>query len=329
MLRRVWRQAVLVALASALAPASLAVNSGRVEYYHRDALGNVRVVTDENGHVIERHDYLPFGEECATGACTANPSGAGGQPRRFTGKERDDETGLDAFGARYYAQHVGRFTTVDPVYAWRENLLDPQRWNRYAYGRNNPLRYVDPDGRNPIAIAIVLAAAFVLNNPTNANVTTGPSHDTIIPNSVIVAGGYGLAAGGARLAAQEVLQETIENATGLPVGGIPSLRGTNAAGKLTSRGSFRKATVQDAWDNARPGADGGRLCPTCTAEVTVAPFSGKPRDWDVSHDPSWTKREFPANATRQQVLDDYQKGTGLECPGCNRGRGDRDERRDR
>jgi RHS repeat-associated protein len=51
------------------------------------------------------------------------------------------------FGARYYGSKIGRFTSVDPVYSWRENLVDPQRWNRYAYVRNNPLRYTDPDGR--------------------------------------------------------------------------------------------------------------------------------------------------------------------------------------
>ena len=93
---------------------------------------------------------LPFGEECTTGPCAANPGVASGQPRKFTGKERDAETGLDYFGARYYGSKIGRFTTVDPVYNWRENLLDPQRWNRYAYGRNNPLRYVDPDGREVV-----------------------------------------------------------------------------------------------------------------------------------------------------------------------------------
>ena len=51
------------------------------------------------------------------------------------------------FGARYYRAQVGRFTTVDPVSTLSENLVDPQRWNRYAYARNNPLKYVDPDGR--------------------------------------------------------------------------------------------------------------------------------------------------------------------------------------
>jgi RHS repeat-associated protein len=117
-----------------------------VEVVITDALGNIRVITDDKGNVLERHDYLPFGEECTTGPCATNPGVGGGQPRKFTGKERDEETGLDYFGARYYRANTGRFTTVDPVYTWNENLLDPQRWNRCAYARNNPLRYVDPNG---------------------------------------------------------------------------------------------------------------------------------------------------------------------------------------
>lgn len=52
------------------------------------------------------------------------------------------------FGARYYRSKVGRFTTVDPSMTPTQNIADPQRWNRYAYGRNNPLRNVDPDGRD-------------------------------------------------------------------------------------------------------------------------------------------------------------------------------------
>jgi RHS repeat-associated protein len=53
--------------------------------------------------------------------------------RQFAGKERDAETGLDDFGARYLRPESARFTTVDPVMNVEAALLDPQRWNRYSY----------------------------------------------------------------------------------------------------------------------------------------------------------------------------------------------------
>ncbi len=64
---------------------------------------------------------------------------------QFTGKERDAETGLDYFGARYYSGAQGRFTAVDPSME-SAVLQNPQSWNRYAYTINNPLRYIDPTG---------------------------------------------------------------------------------------------------------------------------------------------------------------------------------------
>ncbi len=134
--------ALLLLLASSPSPGGEVV-----EYYHLDAIGNVRAVTNAAGQVIERHDYLPFGEECTTGPCASSPALAAGQPRKFTSKERDPETGLDYFGARYYGSKIGRFTTTDPYLDQRAALFNPQLWNRYAYGLNNPLRFVDPDGR--------------------------------------------------------------------------------------------------------------------------------------------------------------------------------------
>lgn len=64
----------------------------------------------------------------------------------FTGKERDSETGLDYFGARYMASNMGRFLSPDDFHN-DTHVADPQSWNLYAYGRNNPLRYVDPTGQ--------------------------------------------------------------------------------------------------------------------------------------------------------------------------------------
>ena len=67
---------------------------------------------------------------------------------KFTGKPRDYESGLGLyyFGARYMSSAHGRFTSSDPVFFQAEMLADPQRFNLYAYGRNNPLRFVDPTG---------------------------------------------------------------------------------------------------------------------------------------------------------------------------------------
>ena len=65
---------------------------------------------------------------------------------RYTGKERDTESGLDYFGARYYSSNMGRFSSPDPGGLLFQNPADPQSWNMYAYARNNPLSNVDPTG---------------------------------------------------------------------------------------------------------------------------------------------------------------------------------------
>jgi RHS repeat-associated protein len=53
-------------------------------------------------------------------------------PRKFTSKERDAETGLDYFGARYYSGAQGRFTSVDPIGIMKQKLVDPQQWNDFS-----------------------------------------------------------------------------------------------------------------------------------------------------------------------------------------------------
>lgn len=116
-------------------------------YLTADHLGSTRVMTDgATGAVVALHDYLPFGEEI--------PDGMGGRgvlygmadpKQKFTGKERDAETGLDYFGARYYSGAQGRFTRADEPFN-DQDPANPQSWNLYTYGRNNPLLYVDPTG---------------------------------------------------------------------------------------------------------------------------------------------------------------------------------------
>lgn len=128
----------LILSAIAFAPAHVYAQD-EVIYYHTDAVGSVRMITDANGAVVGRYDFLPFGEPWA-----APPTP---DVRQFAGKERDAESGLDYFGARYYRGVSGRFTTVDPVMNVEAALADPQRWNRYSYVFNRPLVMIDPDGR--------------------------------------------------------------------------------------------------------------------------------------------------------------------------------------
>jgi RHS repeat-associated protein len=105
---------------------------------HMDHLGSVRVVTDDEGNVIKQHDFLPFGEDTSTSLDYTT--------HLFTGHERDAATGLDYMLGRYYSSGLGRFLSTDPVTTIRKNLVRPQRWNRYVYALNNPLKYFDPDG---------------------------------------------------------------------------------------------------------------------------------------------------------------------------------------
>ncbi|MCW5963221.1 MAG: hypothetical protein KIT83_04205 [Bryobacterales bacterium] len=126
-----------------------ATGTGGTHYMTTDHLGSTRLVTDGGGAVVSRHDYFPFGEEIGpdvSGRTTIMKYVVTDDPtQRFTGKERDAETGLDYFGARYMSAAQGRFTSPDPLLS-SAHITAPQSWNRYAYTLNNPLRYTDPHG---------------------------------------------------------------------------------------------------------------------------------------------------------------------------------------
>lgn len=113
-------------------------------HYVQDHLGNMRFVWDGSTGQWDVSDYYPFGGQRVLA------SGTAGSSYKFTGKERDPESGLDNFGARYDSSSMGRFMTPD--WASRADAVpyaefsDPQSLNLYAYVRNNPVNKTDPDG---------------------------------------------------------------------------------------------------------------------------------------------------------------------------------------
>ncbi len=149
----------------------ITTEGGRVKWPVGDQLGTPRMVVDQSGDLagtnqVIRHDYLPFGEEIGAGVgirTTSNGYVGDGIRQRFTGKDRDWETGLDYFEARYYASKQGRFTSPDEFTGGPDELFDfadvasenptlygdiaePQSLNKYQYCYNNPLSFVDLDG---------------------------------------------------------------------------------------------------------------------------------------------------------------------------------------
>ena len=95
---------------------------------------------------------LPFGEEIAANIVerfeVEGYGAADGVRQKFTGYERDNESELDYAKARYFNSDFGRFNSIDPIGLTVERLSDPQQLSLYVYSRNNPLRYIDPDGED-------------------------------------------------------------------------------------------------------------------------------------------------------------------------------------
>jgi len=106
------------------------INETGVFYYHSDHLGSTSAITNSEGNVVEEQVNLPFGQLLT-----------GEEKHGFTGKEFDFDLELNYFPARYYDPLTSRFITLDPT-------MDGDNW--FIYSRNNPLKFTDPTGEEPV-----------------------------------------------------------------------------------------------------------------------------------------------------------------------------------
>ncbi|MFZ5983095.1 MAG: RHS repeat-associated core domain-containing protein [Acidobacteriota bacterium] len=112
------------------------LSSPTIRYYACDHLGTPRLVMDEQGGVLERRDFEPFGAELPPYTPAIASS-------RFTVHERDEATTYDYMHFRSYASSTGRFLKPDNIWG---NVSNPQSWNLYAYVKGNPVTMTDPTG---------------------------------------------------------------------------------------------------------------------------------------------------------------------------------------
>ena len=180
-------------------------------FIHPDVKGSPLMATDANGAALWREDYSAFGvrrkneARANDGVGAYTPKGDAGNSLWYIGKPQDNVTGLIYFGARWYDPQVGRFMGFDPAGVDEGN---PHSFNRYAYGNNNPYKYLDPDGRVVETVWDAASLAFGIHSASQ-NYTQGKwgalvvdvlgiVADTAATAIPIVPGGAGFAIGAIR-----------------------------------------------------------------------------------------------------------------------------------
>ena len=309
---------------------------GAVFYYFADHLGSSRVVTDATGTILDDSDYYPFGGERAVASGSGNTY-------KFTGKERDPESSLDYFVARYYSSGYGRFLSPDeftggPVDAFSSSdplppgalpyadITNPQSLNKYTYTFNNPLKYTDPDGHLVEtlwdAANVVLGVNSFVDNVKAGNVgaavldAVGVVADVAAAVAPGVPGGAGAAIKAARAA------DKVDDALDAVRAADNVADATKAASKVDEAVDTGKAASAAA---SRPGQD---FTPAGKRQVDAR--DGNQRQ-DCGRNVQWiqNKRGQPTPADQRQrhhIRPKSEGGGGTPengitlCPGCHKER---------
>ncbi|ABA87391.2 RHS repeat protein [Syntrophotalea carbinolica DSM 2380] len=236
-----------------------------VFFYHTDFAGTPLAMSDASGQKIWEADDKPFGEEFTV-------DGNGENDKRFVGKEKDEETGLNYFGARYLSAQTGRFLAPDPVRAVdivrgeinASLLTEPQRLSTYTYSINNPYRFVDSRG---------LQVSAILDTKTNTLTITDSDKEVTISVSAFTGG------------------HLDKNGNIVKPGVAPQTPASPGTYFITDNPNYRPNhpnwygllknddTIDDYFDNNRGGArlHGGTLSYGC---VTIPYTKNKREDWN-------------------------------------------------
>jgi len=161
----------VIALGGIWAESEIEGGNERTYWHHVDHLGTSEAITDEEGEVVWEANYGVFGEVLmSNGSKSFEPS--------YTGKEWESAIGLYYFNARWYDPNLGRFITEDPA-------RDGENW--YGYCENNPLKYIDPDGRITVKQIVDVFSKMITatqqlgksnNNNTNRSLYNQQFHTT-------------------------------------------------------------------------------------------------------------------------------------------------------
>ncbi|MFH0860213.1 MAG: toxin TcdB middle/N-terminal domain-containing protein, partial [Candidatus Altiarchaeota archaeon] len=199
-------------------------SEGKKYYYHDDHLGGTHVVTNSSGGVVERTRYYPYGKILREGTSR----------NLYTGYEYDKNILLYDATHRFYNPEIGRVISPDRDIP---DPFNPQDLNRYSYVRNNPLKYNDPEGDNPLLVSAAIGG--VVSVGIDYVITTQIYHQSYSSEQAVTSFAVGAVAG----------------ATGAGVAGLAS-KGALAASALT--GSATVGTAVEVTGIAASGVAAGQ-----------------------------------------------------------------------
>ena len=196
-------------------------------YYHSDHLGSASLISDYKGDEYQRIEYTPYGE---TWVDKTSNTGLEWLPYKFTAKELDEETGLYYYGARYLDPKYSMWISTDPALGeyipkapideeakkYNQNLpgmggvFNHINGNLYHYVGNNPVRYIDPDGRSLLGNLCYVGAALVLAAGTTVSVISGGTLAVFVEPAAVKAS-LALAATGVAINTSELITNNVES----------------------------------------------------------------------------------------------------------------------
>lgn len=200
-------------LLTGIVPFHHAAIAQEIYYYLPDHLGSTTALIDQAGNRLEEVTYLPYGK-------IRQNTGSVDVHHKYTGQEFDGEIGLYYYGARYYDPTMMHFISADTI---EPNRTNPQTLNRYSYTLNNPIKYIDPDGRNPILFLIPIIGGILYDAFSTPDVAIAPTSPSDLsfqsPSTLEHLGSIGAGASiglAAREGAVALGKEVFEQATGIP-----------------------------------------------------------------------------------------------------------------
>ncbi|MFC1755125.1 RHS repeat domain-containing protein, partial [Thermoproteota archaeon] len=222
-------------------------------YYHSNHLGSSNIITDETGAQVALYEYAPYG------TLASMSSGEEKTNYKFTGKEMDSSTGLYFYGGRYYDPEIARFITPDTIVP---SASDPQTLNRYAYCRNNPLKYVDPSGH---FFWFIILGFFI--GALGAGFQSGWD-----PKAMLIGAGIGAVSGAAGFG----MSSFASNALGAIGSSVAGGAAGGMVGGVLNSAYYGDDLIRGALLGAGYGAVGG------LAFGSIAQLGGKGWGWDLA-----------------------------------------------